>query len=82
MTLDFLSENNWIILVAVIVLAVIIGGIALLIHKILNKNKVDEKPTEEQIASETMDRYLEDVNDDKTKEEFKKYENEKEKENK
>ncbi len=82
MILDFLSENNWIILVAVIVLAVIIGGIALLIHKILNKNKVDEKPTEEQIASETMDRYLEDVNDDKTKEEFKKYENEKEKENK
>ncbi len=82
MVLDFLSENNWIILVAVIVLAVIIGGIALLIHKILNKNKVDEKPTEEQIASETMDRYLEDVNDDKTKEEFEKYENEKEKEDK
>lgn len=82
MVLDFLSENNWIILVAVIVLAVIIGGIALLIHKILNKNKVDEKPTEEQIVSETMDRYLEDVNDDKTKEEFEKYENEKEKEDK
>ena len=82
MVLDFLSENNWIILVAVIVLAVIIGGIALLIHKILNKNKVDEKPTEEQIASETMDRYLEDVNDDKTKEEFEKYKNEKEKEDK
>ena len=82
MVLDFLSENNWIILVAVIVLAVIIGGIALLIHKILNKNKVDEKPTEEQIASETMDRYLEDVYDYKTKEEFEKYENEKEKEDK
>ncbi len=82
MVLDFLSENNWIILVAVIGLAVIIGGVALLIHKILNKNKVDEKPTEEQIASETMDRYLEDVKDDKTKEEFEKYENEKEKEDK
>ncbi len=82
MVLDWLSENNWIILVAVIVLAVIIGGISLLIHKALNKDKKEEKPTEEQIAKETMDYYLEEVEDDKTKEEFQKYEEENKKEDK
>lgn len=83
MVLDWLSENNWIILVAVIALAIVIGGLALLIHKILNKDKKDDKPTEEEIANETMERYLEDVESEETQKQFEEFENEiKEEENK
>ncbi len=82
MVLDWLAENNWIILVAVIAAAVVIGGLALLIHKILNKDKKDEKPTEEEIANETMERYLEDVDSEETKKQFEEFENENKEENK
>ena len=76
-------NEPWFILIAIIVLFALIGGISFLIYKLLNRNKKDEKPTEEEIAEETMSRYLEDVEDPKTEEEFKNYnEGEKNKENK
>lgn len=82
----FASEiynEPWFILIAIIVLFALIGGISFLIYKLLNRNKKDEKPTEEEIAEETMSRYLEDVEDPKTEEEFKNYnEGKKDKENK
>lgn len=82
---DWINENNWAILLIIIVIAVCIGAIAYLIHRFINKNKKEEKPSDEQIAEETMDRYLVDVDDDTQQAEFDKYQKEyedKEKENK
>ena len=84
---DWLNENNWAILLIIIVIAVCIGAIAYLIHRYINKNKKEEKPSDEEIAKETMDRFLVDVDDEKQKAEFDKYQKEhddkdKQKENK
>ena len=82
---DWINENNWAILLIIIVLAVCIGAIFYLIHRFINKNKKEEKPSDEQIAEETMDRYLVDVDDDTQQAEFDKYQKEhenKDKENK
>ncbi len=73
---DWINENNWAILLIIIVIAVCIGAIAYLIHRFINKNKKEEKPSDEQIAEETMDRYLVDVDDDTQKAEFDKYQKE------
>lgn len=73
---DWINENNWAILLIIIVIAVCIGAIAYLIHRFINKNKKEEKPSDEQIAEETMDRYLVDVDDDTQQAEFDKYQKE------
>ncbi len=65
---DWFSNNPWVILVALVLVCAVIGGIAFLIHRILNKNHKEEKPSEEEIAKETMDRYLVDVDEQAFKE--------------
>lgn len=68
-----LMSNPIIIILIILVIAAAIGGASFLLYKFLNKNKKDEKPTEDQIAQETMDRYLEDVDDPETLKEFEKF---------
>lgn len=81
--MDWLEQNNWAYLLIVLAIAIVLGGIAFLIHRLTNKNKKESKPSEDQIAEETMDRFLVDVDDENQKAEFDKYEeNKNEKEDK
>jgi len=73
---EWLQDNSWIWLVVIILAAAVVGGIAFLIHKVLNKNNPEVKPTEEEIAKENLDSILETVDDEETKKQFENFENE------
>lgn len=77
MIYDDLMSNPVFIILIILVVAAIIGGLSFLLYKMLNKNKKEEKPSEDEIAEETMNRFLEDVEDPTTLKEFEKYSNKK-----
>lgn len=72
--MDWISNNNWVILLIIVVFVGLIGGISYLIYRILNKNKGNEKPTDEEIAKENIDRFLEDIEDPIQEKQFDDYE--------
>ena len=68
---------SWLIFVIVIGVALAIGLIALLIYLYMRpKLKRDDKPTEEQIAQEEMNRLLQPVEDEETAREIENYKEE------
>lgn len=68
------SFPSWAIFLVVILLAAVIGVIAFAIHLIIKKRKPEEKiESEEKIAQDNVDRFVEDVSDEETKKEFEKY---------
>lgn len=67
-----LFEQPWFILVALIVFFGIIAIVVLIVRKSLKLN-VGEKPSEEKIAEENLDRILEDVKDPETQKQFEEY---------
>lgn len=76
---NFISDNPWIWILIIIIGFGLIACIAFLIHKVLVKNNKDEKPTEEEIAQQNLDAILEPIEDEETKKEFEKFNNENEK---
>ena len=75
MILTSFWENPAVILVLLLVLFGAIALTVFIIRKVMNKNKVDEKPTETQVVEEDLDRYLETVEDEDTQKAFDNYEN-------
>lgn len=68
---------SWLIFVIVIGVALAIGLVALLIYLYMRpKLKRDDKPTEEQIAAEEMNRLLQPVEDEETAREIENYKEE------
>ena len=64
----FLVElPSWIILIIILGVAAVVALIAFVISRFLRlKLKKDDKPSEEQILQEEMDRYLQPIEDEKT----------------
>ena len=78
-----LWSNPAIILLLLLISFGAIALIVFIIRKFMNKNKVDEKPTETEVVKEDLDRYLETVEDEETQKAFDEYEqNSEEKEDK
>ena len=67
-------EQPAMILLLLIISFGVIALIVFIIRKFLNKNKVDEKPTESEVVKEDLDRYLETVDDEQTQKAFDEYE--------
>jgi len=68
------GNEGWIALVAIIVVAGLMAGLAFLIHRIIkNKSKGEEKPDDETILKEEMDRVLEPINDEEVAKEISEY---------
>ncbi len=78
-----LASNNlqsWAVLLIVIGIFVVIGAVAFLIYFLLKrKAPKEEKPDEKKAAEETLNMYLEDVDDEEVQKEFKEYEKNNEK---
>ena len=78
-----LWSNPAIILLLLLISFGAIALIVFIIRKFMNKNKVDEKPTETEVVKEDLYRYLETVEDEETQKAFDEYEqNSEEKEDK
>ena len=73
-----LDNSGIITLVAIIVAAALIAIIAFVIHRVMHpKLKSDnEKPSEEQIMQEELDRVLQPVDDEETAKEISEYKEE------
>ena len=73
-----LDNSGIITLVAIIVAAALIAIIAFVIHRVMHpKFKSDnEKPSEEQIMQEELDRVLQPVDDEETAREISEYKDE------
>ena len=73
-----LDNSGIITLVAIIVAAALIAIIAFVIHRVMHpKLKSDnEKPSEEQIMQEELDRVLQPVDDEETAREISEYKDE------
>ena len=74
----FLIDSNIggiITLVAIIVAAAVIAVVAFVIHRFLHPKlkSDDQKPDEEEMVKEELDRILQPVDDEKTAEEISKY---------
>ena len=82
--MNLLDNNLWnnpgIILVLIIVVFAIIALLVFFIRKLIFKNKKEDKPDEDTIVKEDLNRYLVDVDDEETKKEFEKFEKENENE--
>ncbi len=66
-------SSTVIILIAVIVAAAVIAIVAYIIYRAVNPKLKDDKPTEEEIAEEELNRMLSPVEDEKTIEEMREY---------
>lgn len=62
-----------IILLVIIGVAVVVGIIAYVLHRTLHPRLKEEKPSEEEVLQEEMDRILQPVDDDETAEKIKDY---------
>lgn len=84
--MNILANSVWnnpaMILLLIVICFGAIAGLVFLIRKVMFKNKQEEKPNEEDVVKENLDRFLEPVEDEYTKKEFEKYENKDEKEGK
>lgn len=84
--MNLLDNNLWnnpgIILILIIVAFAIIALLVFFIRKLMFKNKKEDKPDEDTIVKEDLNRYLVDVDDEETKKEFEKFEKENENETK
>lgn len=70
---------SWLVFVIVIGVALAIGLVALLIYLYMRpKLKKDDKPTEEQIAQEEMNRILQPIEDEETAKAIENYKDEEE----
>lgn len=70
---------SWLVFVIVIGVALAIGLVALLIYLYMRpKLKRDDKPTEEQIAQEEMNRILQPIEDEETAKAVEEYRDEEE----
>lgn len=78
--LDNVFSNPVFIILFLIIIFAVIGGVAFLVYYLLKKNKPKEqKPDEKKAAEETLNMYLEDVDDEEVQKEFKEYEKNNEK---
>ncbi|MDY2728370.1 MAG: hypothetical protein SOV26_05240 [Candidatus Onthovivens sp.] len=75
-------NNPAMILLLLIIAFGIIALIVFFIRKIMFKNKNEDKPNENDAVEDTLNRQLEDVEDEETIKEFDNYAKEKEKEDK
>ncbi|MCD8204155.1 MAG: hypothetical protein LUB56_03440 [Coprobacillus sp.] len=66
-------SNTVIILIAVIVAAAVIAIVAYIIYRAVNPRLKDDKPTEEEVAEEELNRMLSPVEDEKAIEEMREY---------
>ena len=73
---NFFENHPWVWIFIILICAALIGAIAFLIHKILLRNSKEEKPSDEEIAEENLNSLLEPVEDEETKKEFEKFNNE------
>ncbi len=73
---NFFENHPWVWIFIILICAALIGTIAFLIHKILLRNSKEEKPSDEEIAEENLNSLLEPVEDEETKKEFEKFNNE------
>lgn len=84
--MNLLDNNLWnnpgIILILIIVVFAIIALLVFFIRKLIFKNTKEDKPDEDTIVKEDLNRYLVDVDDEETKKEFEKFEKENENETK
>ena len=73
--LDEWFNQPWaILLLIVLIFGVLAAGVFLLSKFVINKkDKEEEKPDEKTIASENLDRYLEDVDNPETQKQFDEY---------
>ena len=79
MTLAQADFPSWLIFVIVIGVALAIGLIALLIYLYMRpKLKRDDKPSDEQIAQEEMNRILQPIEDEETAKAVEEYRDEEE----
>ena len=67
------NESWAILLLILLIFGCICLGVFLIRKFVLNKNKEEEKIDENKIASENLDRYLEDVEDPEAKKQFDEY---------
>ena len=77
----FLADTNWggiITLIAILATAGVIAIVAFIIHRVMHpKLKTDdEKPSEDQIMQEELDRVLQPVEDEETAKEISEYKDE------
>lgn len=72
--LNDILNNPAMILLLIIIVFGLIALLVFFIRKLMFKNKKDDKPDDETIVKENLDRYLEDVEDEATQKEFDKFE--------
>ena len=77
----FLADTNWgglITLIAILATAGIIAVVAFVIHRVMHPKlkSDDEKPSEDQIMKEELDRVLQPVEDEETAKEISEYKEE------
>lgn len=71
-----LMKQSWFIFLLIVVLFGILTLAIFLIRKFLiNKNKKEDAPSDEKAAEETLDRYLEEIDDPETQKAFDEYKN-------
>lgn len=70
--------NPFLILVVILSIAGLIAIIAYAIHKIFSLKLKEEKPSEEQVVQENLDRYLQPVEDEETAKQISEYKDEEE----
>ena len=75
---DLFKQGWFIFLLLVVIFGLLTLAIFLIRKFIINKNKKDDKPTDEKAAEETLGRYLEDVEDPEAIREFDEYDKSKE----
>jgi len=75
---DLFKQGWFIFLLLVVIFGLLTLAIFLIRKFIINKNKKDDKPTDEKAAEETLGRYLEDVKDPEAIKEFDEYDKSKE----
>lgn len=74
LVLEKFYNTAWFYLILIIVIFGVIAAISFLILKLTQKkDKKNEKPTDEQIAEENVNRYLEEINDEDIINEFNTY---------
>lgn len=72
---DWYNEP-WAILIFIIaIFGVLALGVFLLSKFVINKKEKDDKPTEEELAKENLNRYLEEVDNPETQKQFDEFDN-------
>ncbi|HKL72704.1 MAG TPA: hypothetical protein VJY64_00765 [Candidatus Onthovivens sp.] len=73
---------TWTWIFIIIVFFAVIGLTAWLLHKVIHKNQKEEKPNEEKLVDENLNKFLEDVEDPETQKQIEEYEKNNKKEDK